>query len=107
SPTTAPAPGRASARRVPAVTAWSGCASGSRRTAARCARDPGRTAASRWWRNFRSEATVTIRVLLVDDQEMIRMGFRMVLESRPEIEVVGEADDGDTAIETLKTVEAD
>ena len=50
---------------------------------------------------------MTIRVLLVDDQEMIRMGFRMVLESRPEIEVVGEADDGDTAIETLKTVEAD
>jgi DNA-binding NarL/FixJ family response regulator len=50
---------------------------------------------------------VTIRVLLVDDQEMIRMGFRMVLESRPEIEVVGEADDGDTAIEALKTVEAD
>jgi len=50
---------------------------------------------------------VTIRVLLVDDQEMIRMGFRMVLESRPGIEVVGEADDGDTAIEALKTVEAD
>ncbi|WP_245642585.1 response regulator [Nonomuraea candida] len=38
---------------------------------------------------------------------MIRLGFRMVLESRPEIEVVGEADDGDTAIEMLGSVEAD
>lgn len=50
---------------------------------------------------------MTIRLVLVDDQEMIRMGFRMVLESRPGIDVVGEADDGDTAIELLRTVEAD
>lgn len=35
------------------------------------------------------------------------MGFRMVLESRPGIEVVGEADDGDTALDLLATVEAD
>ncbi len=50
---------------------------------------------------------MTIRVVLVDDQEMIRVGFRMILESRPEIEVVGEADDGDTALELLETVQAD
>jgi DNA-binding NarL/FixJ family response regulator len=50
---------------------------------------------------------LTIRVALVDDQEMIRVGFRMILESRPEIEVVGEADDGDTALELLETVPAD
>lgn len=50
---------------------------------------------------------MTIRVLLVDDQEMIRVGFRMVLESRPGIEVVGEADDGDTALALLRNVEAD
>ena len=50
---------------------------------------------------------MTIRVLLVDDQEMIRVGFRMVLESRPEIEVVGEADDGDNALALLRNVEAD
>ncbi|MFI7617518.1 response regulator [Nonomuraea terrae] len=50
---------------------------------------------------------MTIRIVLVDDQELIRMGLRMVLESRPEIEVVGEADDGDTALELLRTVEAD
>ena len=44
---------------------------------------------------------MSVRVLLVDDQEMIRMGFRMVLESRPGIDVVGEADDGDTALDLL------
>jgi DNA-binding NarL/FixJ family response regulator len=48
-----------------------------------------------------------IRIVLVDDQEMIRVGFRMILESRPEIEVVGEADDGDTALRLLETVRAD
>ena len=35
-----------------------------------------------------------IRVLLVDDQSMLRMGFRLVLEAEPDIEVVGEAGDG-------------
>lgn len=50
---------------------------------------------------------MTIRVVLVDDQELIRVGFRMVLESRPEIEVVGEAEDGDIAVDLLRTAEAD
>lgn len=35
------------------------------------------------------------------------MGFRMVLEAQHDIEVVGEADDGDTALELLKTLDAD
>lgn len=48
-----------------------------------------------------------VRVALVDDQEMIRMGLRMVLESQPGIEVVGEADDGDTALDLLQKVETD
>lgn len=39
-----------------------------------------------------------IRVLLVDDQELIRVGFRLVLEAEPDIEVVGEASDGAAAI---------
>ncbi|GAC66914.1 response regulator [Gordonia soli] len=50
---------------------------------------------------------MTIRVALVDDQELIRVGFRMVLDMRPEIEVVGEADDGVTALELLATTAVD
>jgi DNA-binding NarL/FixJ family response regulator len=38
---------------------------------------------------------VTIRVLIVDDQELVRTGFRMILEAHPDLEVVGEANDGD------------
>ena len=40
-----------------------------------------------------------IRVLLVDDHALIRVGFRLVLESAGDIEVVGEAGDGRTALE--------
>lgn len=50
---------------------------------------------------------MTIRIVVVDDQEMYRLGFRAVLESLPELEVVGEADDGDSAVELLRTVQAD
>ena len=39
-----------------------------------------------------------IRVLLVDDQEMVRVGFRMILETDGDIEVVGEAADGRDAV---------
>ncbi|ETK33903.1 LuxR family transcriptional regulator [Microbispora sp. ATCC PTA-5024] len=48
-----------------------------------------------------------IRVMLVDDQELVRTGFRMVLGAQPDIEVVGEAADGRAAVETLRTLEAD
>ncbi|WGP07729.1 response regulator transcription factor [Bacillus subtilis] len=51
--------------------------------------------------------TRPIRLVLVDDQEMYRAGFRMVLSTRPEFAVVGDADDGDTALELLDTLEAD
>jgi DNA-binding NarL/FixJ family response regulator len=40
-----------------------------------------------------------IRVLLVDDQELVRAGFRMILADEPGIEVVGEAADGRAAID--------
>ena len=50
---------------------------------------------------------MTVRVLLVDDQEMIRAGLRMVLESQSGVEIVAEADDGDTALELVATVETD
>ncbi|MFZ0387399.1 MAG: response regulator transcription factor [Solirubrobacteraceae bacterium] len=39
-----------------------------------------------------------IRVLLVDDQALVRAGFRALLDAQPEIEVVGEAGDGDHAV---------
>lgn len=41
------------------------------------------------------------RVLLVDDQALVRMGFRLVLESAGDIEVVGEAGDGRAALEQV------
>lgn len=43
--------------------------------------------------------TMTIRVILVDDQELVRTGFRMILDGQPDIEVVGEAGDGKAGIE--------
>jgi DNA-binding NarL/FixJ family response regulator len=48
-----------------------------------------------------------IRVVLVDDQELVRAGFRMVLDAQPDIEVVGEAGDGAAAIELLSATRAD
>jgi len=39
-----------------------------------------------------------IRVALVDDQELVRTGFRMILDAEPDIEVVGEASDGEAAL---------
>ena len=42
-----------------------------------------------------------IRVMLVDDQELIRTGFRLVLMSDPDIQVVGEAGDGQAALDLL------
>ena len=39
-----------------------------------------------------------IRVLLVDDQSMLRLGFRLILDAEDGIEVVGEAGDGATAV---------
>jgi DNA-binding NarL/FixJ family response regulator len=45
---------------------------------------------------------VTIRVLLVDDQQLVRTGFRMILEGESDIEVVGEAPDGRQAIDAAQ-----
>ncbi|MGO4299986.1 response regulator [Leifsonia sp. RAF41] len=39
-----------------------------------------------------------IRILLVDDQQLVRLGFRMVLEAEPDLVVVGEAADGAEAV---------
>lgn len=41
---------------------------------------------------------MSIRVLLADDQTLVRAGFRALLDSEPDIEVVGEAEDGEQAV---------
>ncbi|WP_020573832.1 response regulator [Actinopolymorpha alba] len=48
-----------------------------------------------------------IRVLLVDDQPLLRTGFRMILESEPDIAVVGEAGDGEKAVQESRALQPD
>jgi DNA-binding NarL/FixJ family response regulator len=48
-----------------------------------------------------------IRVMLVDDQEMIRAGLRSIIGAHPELEVVAEAADGLAVLRDLETVEVD
>jgi DNA-binding NarL/FixJ family response regulator len=50
---------------------------------------------------------MSIRVLLVDDHALVRTGFRMVLDSEPGIEVVGEAGDGHQAIHSAARLAPD
>jgi DNA-binding NarL/FixJ family response regulator len=50
---------------------------------------------------------MTIRVLLVDDQELVRTGFRMILGSEDDIEVVGEASNGREALERAARLRPD
>jgi DNA-binding NarL/FixJ family response regulator len=50
---------------------------------------------------------MSARVFLVDDQALVRAGFRMLIEAQPDMEVVGEADDGRTALEALAVTRAD
>ncbi|MGM7670486.1 response regulator [Microbacterium sp. A93] len=47
------------------------------------------------------------RVLLVDDQELVRYGFRLVLEAEDDIVVVGEASDGEQAVISAARLQAD
>jgi len=57
-----------------------------------------------------TDGTVTddeIRVLLVDDQDLLRSGIRIILESEPGIVVVGEARDGHGALERIRQVSPD
>jgi DNA-binding NarL/FixJ family response regulator len=48
-----------------------------------------------------------IQVLLVDDQSLLRMGFRMILDAEPDIEVVGEAADGAAGIRMASALHPD
>jgi DNA-binding NarL/FixJ family response regulator len=50
---------------------------------------------------------MTVRVFLVDDQALVRGGFRMLIEAEDDMEVVGEAADGAAAVSSLAGVTAD
>ena len=50
---------------------------------------------------------MSVRVLLVDDQELVRTGFRMVLDAQESIEVAGEASDGHAALAVLRSTSVD
>jgi DNA-binding NarL/FixJ family response regulator len=50
---------------------------------------------------------MTTGILLADDQELMRMGFRMVIDSQPDLEVVGEASNGHDAIDATRRLAPD
>ena len=50
---------------------------------------------------------MSVRVMIADDQALVRAGFKMILEAEPDILVVGEAEDGVEAVEMIKRLKPD
>jgi DNA-binding NarL/FixJ family response regulator len=48
-----------------------------------------------------------IRIVMVDDHALVRAGLRMILERLPDIEVVGEADDGESGLQLIRKLKPD
>ena len=50
---------------------------------------------------------VAVRVLVADDQALVRSGFRLILETRPDLQIVGEAENGKEAVRLARELEPD
>jgi DNA-binding NarL/FixJ family response regulator len=50
---------------------------------------------------------MTIRLVLADDEAMVRSGLRLILDAEPDIDVVAEADDGESALEATRRTRPD
>ena len=50
---------------------------------------------------------MSVRVLLADDEQLVRAGFRLILESEPDLEVIGEAGNGAEAVELTRMLDPD
>ena len=58
-------------------------------------------------RKYLCDMSTTIKVFLVDDHEIFRNGLKQLVDSEPDMEVIGEAGDGETALEVLRTLSPD
>lgn len=56
---------------------------------------------------FRFPTEMTIRVVLIDDQQLVRAGFRLLLETERDIEVAGEAGDGRAGVDLVRRLRPD
>src|SRR5213078_1086161 len=103
---TTTARGATTAGLPPAAAGSPACGSGRSRSAASCTPGPAPGAGSGSPPRF-PEWQRMIRVLLADDQTLVRAGFRALLDAQGDIEVAGEASDGEQAVSLAREVVPD